>query len=379
MEHDTRVLVLGAGIGGLTAGAAFAQRGFDVDVIEIKPDNSVFGVGINQPANALRAAGAIGVMEECLEHGFQAKSHRVVDRRGDLLFELPSGTVDGIPEANALPRKDLGDILLRACEAAGARLAFGTTTTAHEQDDAGVDVTLSDGRHERYHVVAAFDGIHSPTRRALFGPEHDPVYTGYGVWRVTVERPRDMASISQFIGPRNKAGVIPLNDETMYLFLVMPSREGWRPDRSQVEDLLREQLEGYGGMVGDIREGLAGNRSIVYSPIEEVLLTPPWQQGRIVVLGDSAHACAPHLTQGGAQAMEDAVVLAEMFSEQDGPVGATLDAFVARRYPRAKFNQDISHAILVGEMDQDPEHQRTWGERFDAYMHEAHRLLTDPA
>lgn len=379
MKHGNRVLVVGAGIGGLTAGAALAQRGLDVDVVEIKPDNRVFGVGINQPANALRAAQAIGVMEECLAHGFQAKSHRVVDRRGDLLFELPSGTVDGIPEANALPRKDLGDILLRACEAAGARVVFGATTTAHEQDDAGVEVTLSDGRRERYDLVAAFDGIRSPIRRALFGSEHDPVYTGFGVWRVTVERPRDMESISQFIGPRNKAGVIPLNDETMYLFLVMPAPVGWRPDRSQVEDLLREQLEGYEGMVGDIREGLGGNPSIVYSPIEEVLLTPPWQQGRIIVLGDGAHACAPHLTQGGAQAMEDAVVLAEMLSDGDRPVGETLDAFVARRYPRAKFNQDISHAILVGEMDTDPEHQRTWGERFDAYMRDAHRLLTEPA
>jgi len=98
-----------------------------------------------------------------------------------------------------------------------------------------------------------------------------------------------------------------------------------------------------------VRDGLSTDDDIVYSPISDVMLPLPWFSGRVGILGDAAHACAPHITQGAGMALEDAIVLAECL---DGPgsLDEQLRAFEQRRYPRAKFVQDVSNGILAAEM-----------------------------
>jgi 2-polyprenyl-6-methoxyphenol hydroxylase-like FAD-dependent oxidoreductase len=118
----------------------------------------------------------------------------------------------------------------------------------------------------------------------------------------------------------------------------------------QMGDLLKERLAGYGGLIGELRDSITSSEGIVYSPLSEVMLPSPWYRGRVIVLGDGAHACAPHLTQGAGMALEDAVVLAEELDAPNRGVGASLQAFMERRYERVKLVQDVSHQILFGEM-----------------------------
>jgi 2-polyprenyl-6-methoxyphenol hydroxylase-like FAD-dependent oxidoreductase len=105
----------------------------------------------------------------------------------------------------------------------------------------------------------------------------------------------------------------------------------------------------FGSLPGEVRDGLSSSEGIVFSPISDVMLPLPWFSGRIGVLGDAAHACAPHLTQGAGMALEDAVVLAESL-DAGGSLDERLRAFEQRRYPRAKLVQDVSRAILETEM-----------------------------
>jgi 2-polyprenyl-6-methoxyphenol hydroxylase-like FAD-dependent oxidoreductase len=135
----------------------------------------------------------------------------------------------------------------------------------------------------------------------------------------------------------------------MYLFNVTPEPKGVRVEGDAAVEALRERLETFGGIVGDIRDNLKPGDDVVYSPLHEVMLPTPWSSGRVVVCGDAAHACAPHLTQGAAMALEDAVVLADELDGADD-VEATLLRFAERRFPRAKLVQDASHAILAAEM-----------------------------
>jgi 2-polyprenyl-6-methoxyphenol hydroxylase-like FAD-dependent oxidoreductase len=350
MGEARKVLIVGAGIGGLGAGAALAGRGVEVEIVEIKPEPNVYGVGINQPANSLRALNALGVLDEVCAVGFEFDKTVFHDHHGNLVVSVPSGLGgDGIPANTGLTRRDLHSILIGAADRAGATTRYATTVTDLADDNGAVRVTLSDGIEAEYDLVVAFDGINSPLRRRLFGDGHDPVYTGYGVWRVTVPRPPEVDCCALYQAPGAKAGHIPLTSDLMYLLLVHAEPHHARFDRSKHVEMLRERLEPFTGLIGEIRDNLTEADEVVYSPLSEVMLPAPWSRGRVLLCGDAAHACTPHITQGAAMALEDGVVLAEELAP-DRPLAEALRAFSERRYPRAKFVQDVSRGILNAEM-----------------------------
>lgn len=348
-----KVLVVGAGIGGLGAAALLGQRGVQVEVIEARPDSSVLGVGINQPANALRALAKIGVLDECLHAGHSHSGNTFFDWHGNLIVDCPSRLGgDDVPSNSALSRAELKRILLRAAETAQAKIRYGVTVQNLTDEGEQVLVRTSDGARDFYDLVIGFDGAKSTMRELVAGPGHDPVFSGYGVWRKTMPRHPSVTNTLLFQGDRTKAGVIPLNDDSMYLFLVTPEPGNPRHDPADFAALLTTRLAGYEGLIGELRDAIDGADGIVYSPLSEVLLPAPWNRGRLIVLGDAAHLCAPHLTQGAGMALEDAVVLVEEL-ERSTNLDQAMTAFTDRRYERVKLVHDASHAILAGEMATD--------------------------
>lgn len=343
-------LINGGGIGGLAAAAALAQRGVDVEVAEIKPDSTVLGVGINQPGNSLRALDSLGVLERVLEVGYAYDGNEFRDWQDREIVSLSSTLGDDrVPANSALSRSALHGILLDAALAAGARIRYATTIEQFTDGADDVQVRFSDGTEGRYDLLAAFDGVRSPTRRRLFGDGSDPVYAGFGVWRVQLPRPERIVRLVVYQGERVKGGLIPLSEAEMYLFLVTPEPGNPRLDPADFPQLLRDRLAGFGGTVAEIREDLGPRSEIVYSPILESTLPLPWHMGRVIVLGDAAHSMAPHLTQGAAMAIEDAVVLADEVTG-DRDIASSLQAVGELRHDRAKFVVDVSHAILDAEM-----------------------------
>src|SRR3954466_11384030 len=108
MGRVEKVLIVGGGIGGLGGGAALAQRGIETEIVEIKPEPNVYGVGINQPANSLRALQAIGVLDEVCAVGFEFDHWKFHDHRGELVVDVPSRLGgSGIPANSGLTRRDL--------------------------------------------------------------------------------------------------------------------------------------------------------------------------------------------------------------------------------------------------------------------------------
>ena len=350
MASVEKVLIVGAGIGGLGAGALFGQRGVEVEIVEVKPEAKVYGVGINQPGNSLRALREIGVLPQILEVGYEFDRWIFHDYRGEVIVDVPSRLGgDGIPPNCALARRALQSILIGAADEAGATIRYGTTVAELSEAEGRVDVGFSDGSEGSYDLVLGFDGIKSAMRKQLFGDTYEPVYTGYGVWRVTVPRPPHITYGAVYQSPRHKAGHIPLSEETMYLFLVTPEPEGAHYDPADFRRLLSERLEEFEGVVGDIRDNLSDDDDIVFGPLSEVLLPAPWSRGRVALGGDATHACTPHITQGAGMALEDALVLADELGDGQ-PVEQALKAYAERRYPRAKFVQDVSRGILQAEM-----------------------------
>lgn len=360
MASVQSVLIVGGGIGGLTLAAALGRRGIRGDIVELKAVESVYGVGIIQPGNALRALRSIGLMEPCLRVGFQVDEYRYYDADENLLASLRPLRVAGedAPAMNMLPRPALHEILRSAAEKAGASIRLGITVDALSQHADRVDVTFSNGEKSSYDLVVGADGIRSKVRQLAFGKEFEPRFTGHGVWRYTTRRPPELNFQSMYMGVGVKAGLVPLTADTMYLLLVSNEPDNPWFEADQLGPSLAERMKPFKGILAGLRQEVATASGIVYVPIEEVILPLPWHKGRIALIGDAAHASSPHIAQGAAMAIEDAVVLAELLSQETG-VARALSEFERRRFPRCKFVQDLSRKTGEDGNVDDPELCRT--------------------
>jgi 2-polyprenyl-6-methoxyphenol hydroxylase-like FAD-dependent oxidoreductase len=234
-----------------------------------------------------------------------------------------------------MERPRMAAMLFGAAGRYGVRFRMRSTITALVQQAGRVDVTFDDAATGRYDLVIGADGLRSSVR-AMIGIDDMPQPLGMGIWRVFCDRP---ASITRtdlcFDGPCFSAGFCPTGENTMYAYLIEPLA-----DRSQItpeEGLahMRSLAEQYHGPWDDIRERIVDPTSIHYTWFEWMLLNRPWFEGRVVLIGDAAHNCPPTLAQGAAQAMEDALVLADELGKHD-EVEPALAAFMERRLLRAR-------------------------------------------
>ena len=338
MSKIRRVLVVGGGVGGLTAAAAFAQRGVEVVLIERRATFELPGIGLGQPANALRVYDALGVLQEILATGFVYDHMCIFDPNRELIvhhkFLLGD---DRVPAVCALERLHLHDILLAAARRAGVEVRLGLTVRAIHDHDDGVTVDFSDGRSDTFDLLVGFDGIRSATRLHLVGTAFVPRPSGYGGWRVQVPRPAYVKGMEFLQGIASKTGAMPLSEDVMYIFHIRPEAPDAVFERKDHADLLKERLAQYGGYVAAARVSLDASSDIVYSPIEPMLLPWPWFRGRVVLGGDAAHVFPPHLTQGAAMAAEDGYVLAKEVLAQEGSIETRLMQYSQKRYARCAF------------------------------------------
>jgi 2-polyprenyl-6-methoxyphenol hydroxylase-like FAD-dependent oxidoreductase len=350
MSKIRRVLVVGGGVGGLTAATAFARRGVEVVLVERRPAFDVPGVGLGQPANALRVYDALGVLPDILASGFSYDHMCIFDPRRALIVRHKFLLGDAhIPAFCALSRRRLHDILLGAAEQAGVEVRCGLTASEIHHHDDGVTVVFTDGRSATFDLVAGFDGIRSAMRQHLVGTAFVPRPSGYGAWRLQVPRRDDVRGMEFLQGIGSKTGAMPLADDLMYLFHIRPEAPDAVFDRADHPALLRERLAQYGSYVAEIRASLDADSDIVYSPIEPMMLPWPWFRGRVVIGGDAAHVFPPHLTQGAAMAAEDGYVLAHEMLDEDAPVEARLMRYSQKRYARCAFVYTFSQQWMEDE------------------------------
>jgi 2-polyprenyl-6-methoxyphenol hydroxylase-like FAD-dependent oxidoreductase len=338
MNKIRRVLVVGGGVGGLTAATAFAQRGAEVVLIERRPAFDVPGVGLGQPGNALRIYDALGVLEPILATGFVYDHMCIFDPNRELIvrhkFRLGD---DRVPAVCALSRLELHNILLAAAQRAGVEVRLGTTVQEMCDESERVVAEFSNSRAESFDLIAGFDGIRSATRAYLVGTAFVPRPSGYGAWRLQVPRPDYVQAMEFLQGIGSKAGAMPLSNDLMYLFHIRPEAPDAVFAREDYPRLLRERLAQYGSYVAEISASLDASSDIVYSSIEPMLLPWPWFRGRVVIGGDAAHVFPPHLTQGAAMAAEDGYVVAAEALADDVPVEERLMRYSQKRYARSAF------------------------------------------
>jgi 2-polyprenyl-6-methoxyphenol hydroxylase-like FAD-dependent oxidoreductase len=354
MSMVSRVLVVGGGITGSLLSIALAQQGVDVDLVEIAPVWEGSGHGITVQGNALKALRSVGVLDEVLAQGVPFNELRLRQADGSLIAAVPTPHTGGedLPATMGSLRSSLQAVLCRTAYATGVHVTLDTTVTAFDEHPDSVSVTFSDGRTDSYDLVVGADGIRSKVRDMIGIPEK-PKSVGMGIWRVVADRPAEMECAEVYYGgPHFKAGYSPISDDLCYAYMlddVLTRAEvGNTPTAAQ----LIERSEGYGGTWGKIRASLDPARPVNYQWIESVLVPDPWYRGRVIVVGDAAHACPPLIAQGAAMCSEDAVVLAEVLGAEPD-LDVALKSFMARRLPRVQLVVENSMQLVEWEIHPD--------------------------
>ncbi|HEX5850780.1 MAG TPA: FAD-dependent monooxygenase [Rubrobacter sp.] len=358
-----RSMIVGAGIGGLTAAIALRRAGIDATVFERAEEIKEVGAGILLAANAVAALGEIGLSDDVGRLGTPASAGRVFTCRGKTLTEVPVEQLErmvGVSSA-AVHRADLQELLLRKLGRQNVRL--GAECSGFEQDDKGVDVVFADGSRERGDLLIGADGLHSTVRAGLFGPEK-PRYAGYTAWRAVVRPGRGLLSWGMAFeswGRGARFGCAHIGDGRVYWFATRNAPEGERDgppgSPSGPKALLTELFGGWHhpipALVAETEEE-AIRRDDLY---DREPLAGSWGMGRVTLLGDAAHPSTPNLGQGACQAIEDARALSRCLEEVEdtsapGGVASALRRYEDLRRERTAWIVRRSRAIgRVGQIE----------------------------
>lgn len=344
------ILIVGGGIGGLTAAIALRRKGYPVEIIERDPNWSVYGVGIIQQMNVVRAMNEIGVLEAYLSKasGFDT-SIIFAGPAGEKVaqFDTPRLAGEEFPSNAGIRRTDLQNVLGDEAQRLGVRVRLGLTVSDFNDTGDAVDVTFSDGSTGSYDIVVGADGIFSATRSALMPDAPKPEYTGQWVWRYNLPRPDSLIGIEIYTGPCN-AGLVPMSEDLMYMFLVSNEEPGMVLPKDGAAKEMLKRFNMAPPQIAAWMDQITDDAGVVARPMEVIFLKDqPWHKGRIVLLGDAVHASTPHLAQGAGMAIEDGLVLAEELTRADDPEAA-FEAYRARRFARVSFVAENS--IRIGEM-----------------------------
>ena len=350
---DLNILVVGGGIGGLTSAIALRRAGFNVAIVEKDPDWSVYGVGIIQQANVIRAMADLGIVDDYLGAGFGFDQVEIYIPTGQRVATIPATRL--VPEYPAnvgIGRRALHQVLGDRALAAGATIRLGVTVTKLDDDGSGVDVGFSDGTHGRYDLVIGADGLYSQMRGHVAPGALAPAFVGQGVWRYNFPRPADVTALCAYDGAIG-VGLVPLSDTLMYMYVTTPEPENRRYPRAGLAAELRAKLGGQPPRIAALVDQISDDDAVVYKPLEWIMLEGPWHRGRVVLMGDAVHATTPHLGQGAGMAIEDSIVLAEELARHDDPESA-FTAFRTRRIDRCRYIVEQSKAISFGQTGQGP-------------------------
>ncbi|MFK7946939.1 MAG: FAD-dependent monooxygenase [Saprospiraceae bacterium] len=349
MSAVKKVLVVGGGIGGQSVAIALAKAGIQVEIVEILKEYNVYGVGIIQQLNALKALDKLGIADEAMRRGFAYGQVKMFTAGGHFIGKAGAPPMGKYPSHNGISRRILHDVMYEEAQRLNIPYRMGITVTEIENNADGVDVTFTDGTKDSYDILVGADGIKSKVRGMIFG-ELNPRYLGVSVWRYPFPMHEDLDTGQMYYGKKSKIGFIPMNADSMYMFMV--SHEGDENryiDKAEFVPMMKGYLEEFSAKIAQDANAQLNDTDLVnYRPIEGLYLSDSWYKNRVIVIGDGAHATAPQLGSGAALAIEDAVVLVEELEKVDS-VAAAFDAFMKRRYERCMMVVNGSETLAEWE------------------------------
>lgn len=311
-----KAIVVGGGIGGLTAAIALRQAGIGVEVWERSPAIREVGAGVSLWANAVKVLDKLNAGEALRKHGEKQGSGGLRNWRGVKLSHIEMDALEKMCGAITvfIHRAELIELLYqhagRECVHLGADLA------SFDQEDKEVRVLFADGRETRGDILIGADGLKSRVRQTLF-PGSAPRYAGYTCVRGIVHFPHPDWSDwwGESWGPGVRFGLAPMYNDRICWWAVWNAPPGEIREPAQRKAKALELARGWHSPLSEVIERTDPD-VVIQNDIFDITPLKTWSQGRVTLMGDAAHAMQPNLGQGACQAIEDAYVLAKCLRER---------------------------------------------------------------
>jgi salicylate hydroxylase len=380
MKKVKKVIIAGAGIGGLTAAACLLQRGIDVEIFEQSPALGEVGAGIQVSANAARVYRSIDVLDELVNKGYSPTSYRFrLFDTGEVLQEIPLGdtylTRHGVPYFT-IHRADLHQVLVnRVIQFKSDAIRLGVKALGFDESESLIRLNLDNGQSIEGDVLIGADGIKSAIRSQIVGAT-PPRYTGDASWRVIVptEGASDSLQVSTvdiWVGPGRHAVTYPLRQGRLTNFVGCVEKPHWNEESWVAKQPWVDMEKDFRGWHSNIRAIIdAADKDHCYCwAMNDRVPVHNWSTRRATLLGDAAHPTLPYMAQGAAMAVEDAAVLAR--SLETFEVDKGLDIYSSHRSVRTErivnesfanrqlFHQPSSQALRDAFAKRDMNQERT--------------------
>jgi 2-polyprenyl-6-methoxyphenol hydroxylase-like FAD-dependent oxidoreductase len=304
--------ILGGGIGGLTLAIALQQKNIDVTVYESASQWKPLGAGLGLAGNAVKAFREIGIEQDVLKEGKVLKKVVIRNKKGKVLISTDSEEVSrefGVANNFAIHRADLHNVLFSKLKPGTVQL--DKSCIDFEQGEAGVNIRFKDGSTARADYLVAADGIHSIARKKLLTGVKTR-YAGYTCWRgVTDNLPPgfNQEETSETWGQGTRMGIVPLTKDRVYWFACVNAA----PNDPMMRSLTSTDLLAFfGDFHAPIPEIIKRTDKIIWNDIIDIEPISKFAFGKVVLMGDAAHATTPNMGQGACMAIEDAAVLSNL-------------------------------------------------------------------
>lgn len=356
IAHRKKAIIIGAGIGGLTTALFMQKIGWETVIYEKKETRAEFGAGIVIAANALHVLANLGVAEKVKQAGAKVGQADIRSWDGKAITAVPVAKQAALygTYSYLIHRAKLQAIL-------ADHLSDETTLhdrkkmTSFEQHEHGVIVRFEDGTEDYGDILIGSDGLHSDVAKLLF-ETGSLQYSGFTAFRGVAAYVDPVYTLEvgggfEAWGSGKRFGFSQLGEGQIYWFVAINAPEGQLVGRKKEHVL--QQLQGWHAPIEQVVQA-TDEQAILNHDIYDRKPLPTWSKGRVVLLGDAAHPMLPNLGQGGAQAMEDAYVLAGCLKEVSdvslNRIRNALASYEAIRIPRA--NRVVQQSRRMARMVQ---------------------------
>lgn len=344
MTNNVRnVLVVGGGVAGPALGLFLERAGISATVFEAYPESHGMGGGLGLGPNGVRVLDALGVADNLETHACPIATYRFRNDRGSVLaaFDLDAERRFGQPML-ALPRAGVAEAVTREARRQGVSIVYEKRLVGLQQDASGVVAEFEDGTSARGDLLIGADGVNSTTRQLALPDSPQPDFTGMtgigGFAPIALLPAHEQQAMTFVFGSQGFFGFSGSGDGQAMWWTNLPrSTPLTRTElqQTQTESLRRELLERFGAYFAPVPRLIEASDSIIQLNIFDIQSLPTWQAGRVLVLGDAAHAVSPNAGQGASLALEDAMLLARLMRDSSDYRGA-FAAFEAERKPRVQ-------------------------------------------
>ncbi|NEP16241.1 MAG: FAD-dependent urate hydroxylase HpxO [Leptolyngbya sp. SIO4C1] len=359
--QNLKVIVVGAGMGGLTTALAMRQAGYQVEIYDRVRELRPAGAGISLWSNGVKVLNRLGLGDEIARIGGPMEHMAYYSKTGEKLtaFSL-SPIVERVGQAPyPVSRTDLQSMLLTAV--GPDQVQLNQRCVAVEQTADSATAIFESGHRATGDVVIGADGTHSIIRTEVLGQPVERRYVGYVNWNGLVPASDELAARNSwdiYVGDHQRASLMPVGGDRFYFFFDVPLPKGTENQPERYREELSSHFSGWAAPVQTLIQRLdpaQTNRVEIYDiePLETLV------KGRVALIGDAAHSTAPDLGQGGCQAMEDAWTLANLLLTTNLGVADALERYqdsrrerVAQVIRKARKRSDMTHGKVPAKTRQ---------------------------